>query len=325
MATLALSTLVYLLYICVPAVISSEPLIVTIAKDGSDEQACLSGKIPCKTFDYARGVDGKGGNVTLIITYPQELNYHATMSINIGHNISNATIVGQVGDDHTFIATTNDTVMRIYPDPLWGVSPRLLCFENIHSACPLVIHGIIQVQFKDYYNPRVLELFEISILTIEESTLAGVHLYFSTGLDQSTIMKINNSLFINNDTILDLKYIANDSRGPISQVEIFIEHTDFKFTPAPSPDQPPYMAISFDDVSIIDIFVSKCNFFNDNSTTLAIEMYDSNKNDVDISILDSHFYVSPYGFFGNMVTSQIGVWQASISTRLDGNKFYVSD
>ena len=65
---------------------------------------CLSGKVPYKTFDYARGFDGNGGNVTLIITYPQELNYEET---TIGHNISSLKIVGQVGDDYTFISGSN--------------------------------------------------------------------------------------------------------------------------------------------------------------------------------------------------------------------------
>ena len=89
-ATLALLTLVYLLYSCVPAAISSEPLIITVEKEGSDEKACLSGKIPCKTFDYACGVNGNRGNITLIITYPQELKYQIGASINIRHNISSA-------------------------------------------------------------------------------------------------------------------------------------------------------------------------------------------------------------------------------------------
>ena len=77
--TLLFVAVVHLLPSCMPAVTHVlEPLIITIAKDGSDVAACLSGKVPCKTFRYAvgedsSGVDGKGGDVIMIITYTQTL------------------------------------------------------------------------------------------------------------------------------------------------------------------------------------------------------------------------------------------------------------
>ena len=58
-----------------PAVCTAKPLIITIAKNGSDEMACLSGKIPCKTFTYPANssLDANSTNVTMIITYPQQM------------------------------------------------------------------------------------------------------------------------------------------------------------------------------------------------------------------------------------------------------------
>ena len=63
--------LIAVLPVCVHAVVL-EPLVITISKDGSDEKVCLSGKVPCKTFEYAcTEVDGNGSDVTMIITYTQ--------------------------------------------------------------------------------------------------------------------------------------------------------------------------------------------------------------------------------------------------------------
>ena len=59
------------------AVCAAEPLIITIAKNRSDEMACLSRKIPCKTFTYpvnsSRDTNSLTTNVTMIIIYPQQV------------------------------------------------------------------------------------------------------------------------------------------------------------------------------------------------------------------------------------------------------------
>ena len=83
---------------------------MTITEDGTDEASCLSGKVPCKSFDYACKVDGNGSDVTMIITYPQKTYYLirdiALMALaTIGGNISTLKIVGQVRDDYTFLTT----------------------------------------------------------------------------------------------------------------------------------------------------------------------------------------------------------------------------
>ena len=83
------------------------------------------------------------------------------------------------------------TIEPAEPDSYLGESLRLLRFEYIHSACPLTIYDTIQVKFKSYHhNQGVMTLFDISILIVEESTLGGVRLFLSDGLDSSiTIIK----------------------------------------------------------------------------------------------------------------------------------------
>jgi hypothetical protein len=303
------------------AALLTESLVIKISRHGKDEAECLSGKIPCKTFDYARGVDGNNGDVTMIITYPQHLFYNGKV-ISIGNNINSLNIVGQVrDDDYTFICNKSDLGVSIY-----NVA-QYLYFENIRCKCPLVISAMFKVQFKGYYNPRDLELFNVALLTIEDSTLAGLH-YSSSWEYQS--MKIRNSSFINNDTILDLDYSTSDPSRPLLIAEIIIENTSFKFVPGPSPNQPPYVEISFDDVATVNVSVSKCDFYNHNSTILAIDASSSSsssnvkESDVYLGIIDSNLHVPPANFSGNMVTTQIGAWQANVRTWLSGNKLSVT-
>ena len=328
MLTPALSTLIYLLYCCLPADVSSKPLIIMVTMEGSDEKACLRGKIPCKTFEYACGsVNGKGGDVTWIITYPQELNHlngSEETVIYIGHNISSAKIIGQVEGDYTFRSATG-TVTIYAADPLNYMSPRLLRFENTQWACPLRISSIFQVEFKGYFSPSVLILFDIGNVTIEESSLAGGLLAFSYGLFNMS-MTIKNSSFVNNDTMLHLNYTDSGSAWrPIQDwVEVFMEYVDFKFTPAPSPNQPPYMAVTFSDTSNVNVTVSKCNFFNHNSTILAIDTRSNGSNTVYASIRDSNFYIPHSNFFGDTVRTQVKLTQASVHTRLNRNNIIES-
>ena len=313
-----LSLIVALLTVCT---VVADPLVIKISRHGRDEAECLSGKAPCKTFDYARGVDGNNGDVTMVITYPQHLAYDGKV-INIGNNITGLNIVGQTSDDeYTFICNKSDLGMSIYN------AAQYLYFENIRCKCSLTISAVFTVKFKGYYNPRVLGLFNIAILTIEDSTLPGMH-FSSSWTYQS--MRIRNSSFINNDTILDLDYSTTDSSRPILIAEIIIEYTNFKFVSAPSPDQPPYVTISFDDVSTVNVSVSKCNFYNHNSTILAIDANSSSSGsnarefDIYLGIVDSNLHVPAANFSGNMVTTQIGAWQANVRTWLSGNKLSVT-
>ena len=222
MATLALVTLVCLLYSCVPA-ISSEPLIITITKDGTDEAACLSGKVPCKTFDYAiQYVDGNGGDVTIIIAHPQQV--FGWEYIYIGKNISSLIIVGQAGNDYTFTSGNGSVAsMSITSNVhVYEHSPDHLRFENVHCTCMLRVTNIPKVDFKGYYNINIkLDLFGIASITIEDSTLTG--LFFEPSQTSSNIT-IKNSSLINSDTMLSFNYLLFDSMG---QINIFVEYTNW--------------------------------------------------------------------------------------------------
>ena len=144
--------MVHLLPSCVPTVTHVlEPLIITITKDGSDEAACLSGKVPCKTFRYAvgedsSGVDGNGGDVIMIITYTQTLNILTNNYFTIGSNISSLTIVGQAGDDYTLTCEVSywDRHIAIHSDE--NGSPKHLYLEKIHCGCSLSVAGITKVE-----------------------------------------------------------------------------------------------------------------------------------------------------------------------------------
>lgn len=90
-------SLAVLLYMCsLPSCTlageDSDPLIITVARDGSDELACLTGKIACNTFNYTCLVNGNNGDVTMVITYPQELLYD--QRIKIGISVRNLKLVG---------------------------------------------------------------------------------------------------------------------------------------------------------------------------------------------------------------------------------------
>ena len=150
---------------------------------------------------------------------------------------------------------------------LYG-SPKHLRFENVHFALQLTVDGIIHVEFKGYISQKVLSLSSITSLTIEDSQLTNVTFNASMSkTDQSITIK--NSSLINEDTMLHLDYSTGSKAV---KVELFIEHTDFKFTPAPSPNQPPYTIISFGDVSTVNATISKCKFFNYNSTALVVDV-----------------------------------------------------
>jgi hypothetical protein len=77
-----------LLIITICAVVA-ESLIIKISRHGKDETECLlSGKIPCKTFDYARGVDGNNGDVTMIILHLPSTPVLQWKSDQLGEKIS---------------------------------------------------------------------------------------------------------------------------------------------------------------------------------------------------------------------------------------------
>ena len=125
-------------------------------------------------------------------------------------------------------------------------SPKHLRFENVHCTPQLTVDGIIHVEFKGYISQKALRSSSITSLTIEDSKLANVTFNVSMSkTDQSMTIK-NYSSFVNKDTMLHLDYSTGSK---VVKLELIIEHTDFKFTPAPSPNQPPYIVISFGDVS----------------------------------------------------------------------------
>lgn len=102
-----LSFIAALLTVCA---VVADPLVIKISRHGRDEAEYLSGKTPRKTFDYARGVNGNDGNVTMMITYPQHLTYDGKV-INIVNSLN---IVGQTKDDeYTFICNKSDLGMSI--------------------------------------------------------------------------------------------------------------------------------------------------------------------------------------------------------------------
>ena len=118
-------------------------------------------------------------------------------------------------------------------------SPEHLRFENVHCMPQLTFDGIIHVEFKGYISQKALRLSSIISLTIEDSKFTNMTFNASVSkTDQS--MTIKNSSFINKDTILHLDYSTGSKAV---KLEFIIEHTDFKFTPAPSPNQPPYIVI----------------------------------------------------------------------------------
>jgi hypothetical protein len=102
---------------CIPAV-GADPLIITVARDGSDEPVCLEGKIACNTFKYACRVNGNGSDVTIVITYPQE--YHEEY-IEIGLNVRNMKLLGQVEDGYTFTCTTLQKLVG-HVNLIWVIS-----------------------------------------------------------------------------------------------------------------------------------------------------------------------------------------------------------
>ena len=238
--------------------------------------------------------------------------------IYIGKNISSLIIVGQAGNDYTFTSGNGSVAsMSITSNVhVYEHSPDHLRFENIHCTCMLRVTNIPKVDFKGYYNINIkLDLFGIASVSIEDSTLTG--LFFEPSQTSSNIT-IKNSSLINSDTMLSFNYLLFDSMG---QINIFVEYTNFTFT-APSPNQPPYMAISFHEaISKANATISKCRFLNCNSTSLLVDIYGPTTKDVYLNILDSDFYTSRYNVRCGIVSTRVSNEQANVCTRLSGNSY----
>ena len=139
--------LLHVLPSCIPTV-GADPLIITVARDGIDELACLEGKITCNTFAFACSVYGNGSDVTMVIAYPQILLYEESMTIGI--DIHNLKLVGQTENDYTFICSDSNPGIVIRSDPL--DSPKQLWFENVQIHCvgELSISDIDSINLRGY-------------------------------------------------------------------------------------------------------------------------------------------------------------------------------
>ena len=88
-------------------------------------------------------------------------------------------IIGQVRDDYTYTVTTNssshDTCLFLVAS---GTSPKMISFENIHSALPLSVVGVTKVEVKGYIGQ--IDWLDSHTVTIESSTLIGTHSMYNS-------------------------------------------------------------------------------------------------------------------------------------------------
>ena len=323
--TLVLVALIYFLPNCMhmPAV-NSEPLVITIAKDGINEEACLSGKIPCRNFQYVSYYfKGNNSDITLVITYPQEVSgawYYY-------FNVSSLKFIGQ-GGDFTFICHNSDSYLYIKYN-IYGF-PKRVSFENIRMYCvpPLTIAGIRDVELKGYVGQGIVT--GATTLSIENSTLSNI-------FGDSALISFAWS-GLQNMTIKDSAVIHNDEKGrPLSilidyssrnfeRVEILIENTNFTLTRAPPRDQSPITQLDFEnhlENTSVNFTISNCQFFNYTSTAVLVNI---NKvaiiKDVYLNILDSTFTVPDLLNLPGKGIEVAQEWsgRANICTRLEGNR-----
>jgi hypothetical protein len=260
---------------------------------GSDEPACLAGKITCNTFKYACRVDGNGSDVTMVITYPQE--YYEEY-IEIGLNVRNLKLIGQVEDGYTFTCTSTDNgSMSIISDSMGY--PKQLWLENVqmYYVGGLSIGFIDGVKLTGFIG-QGLRVHVVSVKTVhvEDSTFESL-IYIGSIGDLTSFTVKNSSLHLvykeQKGRVLEV-YIL----GGNEDISILFEKTDFTLTQPPPPDQLAPILLKFQTYSNINISVnftiSKCNFFNYNSTTLEVDVRSATSvEDIYLNILDSKFRV----------------------------------
>lgn len=336
---LAAAMLLHSLPSCIP-VAGADPLIITVARDGSDEVACLKGQIACNTFQYACLVDGNGGDVTMVITYSQVLLYDQLTKI--GLDIRNLKLIGEAEDGYTFICSGLTGGLSIQGSPI-----KQIWLENIRLLCvgELSILDIDSVYLKGYVG-QGLSTGAVTV-NIEDSTFVYVSgyksiIYIPTMAGTSVF---NVSVTLKNSSVIH----KNKTGNPLSvhvdvdwgvNFDIFIENTNFTLTQPPSPDQPAAMQVNihpihnpFSNQAVsMNFTISKCNFFNYNSTGLEVVMEDGTAvEEMYLSIVGSQFFVPWDSYYGPIMSSSgISVTQgwgedwggrANVHTRIEGNTF----
>ena len=329
----AATTLLCALPSCIPTV-GADPLIITVSRDGSDELSCLVGKIACNTFQYACLVDGNGSDVTMVITYPQELLY--TQYTKIGLNIRNLKLVGQAENGYTFICSDINLGLSITQD-LMGY-PKQLWLENVQMLCvgALSISNIDSVNLTGVTG-QGLNVNYVKNVHVEDSTFIYVGdplklIIYIGSIGDLTSFTIKNSSLIHKEQ--SSRPLQVDFWSGSGDVDILIENTNFTLIQPPPADQPATMLVNFlqgnSKTTSVNFTISKCNFFNYNSTALAVDVQNAiTIEDIYLNILNSKFLV-PLKYImtsrANGFTMSQG-WdaQANVHTRLDGNVFKPSD
>jgi hypothetical protein len=327
---------------CIPAV-GADPLIITVAKNGSDEPACLEGKIACNTFMYASKVNGNGNDVTMVITYPQILPAGYS-GIKIGLNVSNLKLVGQVENfNFTFLCWD----YNIDPPQLGNMlellpysrgNPKQLLLENVLTLCkgPLYTEAIDSIILTEFIGQGLI-LHSVKNVHIEDSAFFCESINIGYG-DELTSFTVKNSLLVQKGRgIIPLIRVDlwNSNLGVLPDVSILIENTDFELhQPRPPPNQPATMLLNLQTpigmnsiITSVNFTISECNFVNYNSTAIEVDVQDAIiVKDIYLNILDSNFRVTPdeYNFDKQnfvVVSQGRGVPQTNVHTRLDGNTF----
>ena len=204
--------------------VRSEPLVITISKDGDDKEVCLSGSIRCKTYGYVSWSLTRGyvSDVTLVITSPQEVSGPSK-----NFNVSSLKLIGQ-GDDFTFICHDSNSYLSIEGNSL--DFPKRVSFENVRMLCipPLTITTVKDVELKGYIGQGISVIGAFTGLSIENSTLSNI-------FGDSVLINIDSTYKM---TIKDSSVIHNDEKGrPLSISFVWdatdgflIENTSFTLT-----------------------------------------------------------------------------------------------
>jgi hypothetical protein len=320
---------------CIPTV-GADPLIITVARDGSNELACLEGKIACNTFEYACLVDGNGSDVTMVITYPQELLY--AQETKIGLDVRNLKLIGQAENGYTFICSDIDLGLSIMSDSMGY--PKQLWLENIQTLCKgaLSISDIDSVSLTGFIG-QGLALSYVKTVHVEDSTF----IYVGDPNNYKSIIYIGSAGDLTSFTVKNSSLVHKEERGrPLlidfwssnGDVMILFENTNFTLTQPPPPDQPAPMRLNFlqtnSKITTLNFTISKCNFFNYNSTALEVDVQNAiTVEDIYLNLLVSKFHV-PLKYIMRSRVNGVVVFQgwdtrANVHTRVDGNTFIPSD
>jgi hypothetical protein len=321
---------------CIPTV-GADPLIITVARDGSDEPACLEGKIACNTFEYAASnVNGNGSDVTMVITYPQKLSPWEFIKLNV----NNLKLVGQVENGYTLLCSFDNQPLDLKGWSIYSESAKQLLLENVQVHCmySLSIFIIDSVSLTGFIG-QVLSLSSIKTVHIEDSTfnIDGNPFTFEPIIsieirNDLTSFTIKNSSLTNKE--LNRIPLLVDFMGASDRdVSILIENTNFTLTRPPPPNQQAPILLRFNRYNSsktsfsVNFTISKCNFFNFNSTVLevGINMPITVEDNIYLNILDSKFHVPQYTESGMNSVAVLPGWgtqsNVHIVTRVDGNTF----